>query len=165
MGRTFRYGDEDDEQILGPGDRLVVPMALMDSMDQRTAAVEEVKRSTYRAGEHLGLHNRPDVRITDGAGDSGLALHRPGFRISSTITRDRSIYDAYDAELARSYKNVGGVESEVCGQRDGDSCTVKSDKGGDASADSKLNDAVRDEREAAHQEYQDRIQNAWKDGR
>ena len=31
--------------------------------------------------------------------------------------------------------------------------------------DSKLSDATRDEREAAYQEYQDRMQNAWKDGR
>ena len=67
------------------------------------------------------------------------------------------------AEVA--YKNLGAVESEVHGQREGDSCTVKSDKGRGGSTDSKLNDAVRDEREAAHQEYQDRIQNAWREGR
>jgi len=77
----------------------------------------------------------------------------------------RSVYAAYDAAAEVAYKNVGRVESEVRGQREGDSRTAKSDQGRDASADSKLNDAMRDEREAAHQEYQDRIQNAWKDGR
>ncbi len=111
MGRTFRYGDEDDEQILGPGDRLVVPMSLMDSMDQRTAAIEEAKRSTYRAAERLGLHNRPDARITDSAGDSGLSLHKPGFRVSTTVTRDRSIYDSYDAEIASAPCQSGMLAS------------------------------------------------------
>jgi hypothetical protein len=144
--------------------------------------IEEAKRSTYRAGERLGLHNRPDARITDGAGDSGLSLHKPGFRISNTITRDRLIYDAYDAAAEVAYKNVGGVESEVGGQREGDTCTVQSGQGlygpegspghlrmveGElvCVADSKLSDAMRDEHEAAHQEYQDRIQNAWREGR
>ena len=103
------------------------------------------------------------ARVTDPAGDGGL--HKPGFRVSDTITRDRSIYDAYDAEVASSYKNVGAVESEVRGQPEGDSCTAKSDQGRDGAADGELNDAVRDEREAAHQEYRNRIQNAWKDGR
>ena len=94
-----------------------------------------------------------------------MSLHKPGFRISNTITRDRSIYDATTPRSASAYKNVGAVESEVRGQREGDSCTVKSDQGRDGSTDSKLSDAMRDEREVAHQEYQDRIQNAWRDGR
>ena len=112
--------------------------------------------------DDVGRHYT-SARVTDGAGN--MSLHKPGFRISNTITRDRSIYDAYDAELASSYKNAGGVESKFRGQREGDSCAVKSDQGRDGSTDSKLNDAVCDEREAAHQEYQDRIQNAWRDGR
>jgi hypothetical protein len=103
--------------------------------------------------------------VTDGAGDGGLGLHRPGFRISNTVTRDRSIYDAYDAAAEIAYKNAGAVESEVRGQREGDSCTVKSDQGRDGSAESKLNDTMRDEREAAYQEYLNRIQNAWRGGR
>lgn len=118
------------------------------------------------------------ARVTDPTGDGGL--HKPGFRVSDTITRDRSIYDAYDAEVASSYKNVGPVKSEVRGQREGDACTVKQGLYGPEGspghlrmlegelvcvADNKLNDAMRDEREAAHQEFQDRIQNAWKDGR
>jgi len=124
---------------------------------------------------------QPFAGVTDATGDDGLSLHRPGFRISKTITRDRSIYDAYDSAAEVAYKNVGGVESEVHGQREGDTCTVKSGQGLYGSegspghlrmvegelvcvADSKLSDALRDEREAAHQEYQDRIQNAWRTG-
>jgi hypothetical protein len=151
--RTYQRHDLDDNHaydengILKDGHALRVRLRMMDAMQKD-------------AHEHFSR-----AKVTDGAGDSDLGLHRPGFRISNTITRDRSVYAAYDAAAEVAYKNVGRVESEVRGQREGDSRTAKSDQGRDASADSKLNDAMRDEREAAHQEYQDRIQNAWKDGR
>ena len=151
--RTYQRHDLDDNHaydengILKDGHALRVPLRMMDAM----------QKDVY---EHFSR-----AKVTDGAGDSDLGLHRPGFRISNTITRDRSVYAAYDAAAEVAYKNVGRVESEVRGQREGDSRTAKSDQGRDGSADSKLNDAMRDEREAAHQEYQDRIQNAWKDGR
>jgi len=151
--RTYQRHDLDDNHaydengILKDGHALRVPLRMLDAMQKD-------------AHEHFSR-----AKVTDGAGDSDLGLHRPGFRISNTITRDRSVYAAYDAAAEVAYKNVGRVESEVRGQREGDSRTAKSDQGRDASADSKLNDAMRDEREAAHQEYQDRIQNAWKDGR
>jgi len=151
--RTYQRHDLDDNHaydengILKDGHALRVPLRMMDAMQKD-------------AHEHFSR-----AKVTDGAGDSDLGLHRPGFRISNTITRDRSVYAAYDAAAEVAYKNVGRVESEVRGQREGDSRTAKSDQGRDASADSKLNDAMRDEREAAHQEFQDRIQNAWKDGR
>jgi len=147
MAKTYRSQDDDDDarNILKDGERMRVPMYAMDALSRDVA-------------QHF-------ARVTDATGDGGLGLHRPGFRISSTITRDRSIYDAYNAEVASAYKNAGAVESEVCGQREGDSFTAKSDQGRDGSADSKLSDAMRDEREAAHQEYQNRIQNAWRTGR
>ncbi len=59
-----------------------------------------------------------------------IAAHRPGFRISNTITRDRSIYDSYDAEIATAYKNVGAGEREALGQRvdqQEDATSVKDD--------------------------------------
>ncbi len=152
--RTYQRHDLDDEVaaydekgILKDGHALVVPLRMMDAMQK------DVHEHFSRA------------KVTDGAGNSGLSLHKPGFRISNTVTRSPSIYDTYDAELAGSYKNVGAVESEVRGQRQGDSCTVKSDQVRDSCTDSKLNDALRDEREAAHLEYQNRIQNAWREGR
>jgi hypothetical protein len=159
MARTNykRHTDDDDDMrnILKDGERMRVPMYAMDgSMDH----LDPLQRTVVR-------DKLQDARITDGAGNSGLSLHKPGFRISNTVTRDRSIYDAYDAQVASAYRNVGAGESEFRGQREGDSCTAKSDQGRDGSADSKLNDAMRDEREAAHQEYQDRIQNAWREGR
>jgi hypothetical protein len=151
--RTYQRHDLDDKDAydenasLKDGRALVVPLRMMDAMQK------DVHEHFSRA------------KVTDGAGNSGLSLHKPGFRVSTTVTRDRSIYDSYDAELVSAYNKVGAVESEVRGPREGDSCTAKSDQGKDGSADSKLNDAMRDEREAAHLEYQNRIQNAWREGR
>jgi hypothetical protein len=138
---------------LQDGEVLHVPLYLMDG--RSNPDLDSLQRDV---ASHY-------ARVTDGAGDGGLGLHRPGFRISNTVTRDRSIYDAYDAAAEIAYKNAGAVESEVRGQREGDSCTVKSDQGRDGSAESKLNDTMRDEREAAYQEYLNRIQNAWRGGR
>jgi hypothetical protein len=141
--KSYRYISEEElearpDKLLRDGEVLRVKMTMADAMR---------------------------VPVTDGAGNSGLSLHKPGFRISNTVTRDGSIYDAYDAQVASAYRNVGAVESEFRGRREGDARTAKSDQGRDGSTDSKLSDAVRDEREAAHLEYRNRIQNAWKDGR
>ncbi len=87
------------------------------------------------------------ARVTDATGDGGLSLHKPGFRISSSITRDRSIYDAYDAAAEVAYKNLGAREREALGQR--------VDRQEDAAS-------VTDDRSAAYQEFEDRIQNAWR---
>jgi hypothetical protein len=76
-----------------------------------------------------------------------LSLHKPGFRISNTVTRDRSIYDAYDAQVASAYKNVGARDREALGQR--------ADQQEDATS-------VKDDRSAAYQAYENRIQNAWR---
>ncbi len=142
MAKTYRsqHDDDDARNILKDGERMRVPMYAMDSsMDH----LDPLQRAVVR-------DRLQDARITDGAGDGGLALHRPGYRVADGIPRDHSHYAIYDEEMGRAYLNVGAVESEVRGQRE--------------EADSKLSDAMRDEREAAHQEYQNRIQNAWRDG-
>jgi len=93
-----------------------------------------------------------------------LSLHKPGFRVSTTVTRDRSIYDSYDAEIASAYKNVGASEREFTGGRVGDVEGGRSGTEGSAcAADNNPSDAmpVRDAREQAHLDYQNRIQNAW----
>jgi hypothetical protein len=64
------------------------------------------------------------ARVTDATGDGGLGLHKPGLRISNTITRDRSIYDAYEVELQNSWK-TGAGEGEFTGAHEGDVCTVR----------------------------------------
>ena len=85
--------------------------------------------------------------MTDGAGNAGLALRRPGYRIADGIQRDMSVYAAYDAEMASAYKNVGARDREALGQRV------------DRQEDAAL---VTDDRSAAYQEYENRIRNAWR---
>jgi hypothetical protein len=156
--RTFNLNDEDDaailrdcerrgQPVLRPFESMRVPLQMMDSVDNSRAAIELAKAATYRAGEKVGLHNRPDVRITDGAGGSGLTLHRPGYRVAHGVPRDDSHYTAYDAAAEVAYKNIGAREREALGQ-----CV---DRQGDAAS-------ATDDRSAAYQEYEDRIQNAWR---
>jgi len=108
--RTYQRHDLDDNHaydengILKDGHALRVPLRMMDAMQKD-------------AHEHFSR-----AKVTDGAGDSDLGLHRPGFRISNTITRDRSVYAAYDAAAEVAYKNVGAGERETLGQRVCDVC-------------------------------------------
>src|SRR5208283_384645 len=129
---SYQRHERDDPDAYGPdgllkdGHAIRVPVSMMDS---RTTWIEDAKRSTDAAGVRLGLHNRPDVRITDGAGDSGLALHRPGYRVADGIQRDMSVYAAYDAEAEAAYKNGGAGKREAQGQRVGDVCMVSTGGG------------------------------------
>jgi len=94
--RTFRYGDPADDKVLDArvrrgeptlydGETLRVPLRMMDSVTKEFAD----KRRAAR-------------QVVDGAGDSGLGLHRPGFRTTGNFaaTRDerqqaRDEYTAY----------------------------------------------------------------------
>jgi hypothetical protein len=148
--RSYQRHERDDPDAYGPdgllkdGHAIRVPVSMMDS---RTTWIEDAKRSTDAASERLGPHNRPDARITNGAGDSGLALHRPGYRVADGVPRDHSHYAGYDAEIATAYRNVGAGEREALGQR--------VDRQEDAGS-------VKDDRDSAYQEFENRIQNAWR---
>jgi hypothetical protein len=85
MARTKRRDEDADDDVLRDGECMTVKMSAMDSL-QRSVA------------EHYGL-------VTDATGDSGASLHRPGYRINNTVTRDTSFYDTYDAEQAVAYKH------------------------------------------------------------
>jgi hypothetical protein len=80
MKRRYQESYEQDSQ------RLRVPMFAMDSA-QRSATA------------HL-------ARIHDGTGDSGLAMHRPGFRVTDAPPSDelRRAYDAYEEELTTAWR-------------------------------------------------------------
>jgi len=154
---------KNDDDILRDGEVLHVPLYLMDG--QPNPNLSPLQRDV---GEHAVRNAARRAQVTDGAGNSGWGLHKPGFRISSTITRDRSIYDAYDAEMASAYKNVGASKREFTGGRVGDvgggrsgtevSACVADDNGSDAVP-------VRDAREQAYLDYQNRVENAWREGR
>ena len=63
-----RYRETYDDDLLRDGQRLRVPMFAMDSAQRG-------------ASPHL-------PRVHDGTGDSGLAMHRPGFRVTDAPPSD-----------------------------------------------------------------------------
>jgi hypothetical protein len=177
--RTFHLSDEDDAAILRDRERRGEPVLRsgesmrVSMMDSRTAWLDDAMRSTYAAGERLGLHNKPSLHITDGGGDSSDGLRRPGYRLADGIQRDMSIYAAYDAEAEVAYKNVGAGERGALGQRVGDVCrfgpegvrghlkmidgelTCVADRQEDAAS-------FKDEREAAYAAKDEYYRNAWR---
>jgi hypothetical protein len=90
-----RYREIYDDDLLRDGQRLRVPMFATDGM-QRDAS------------PHL-------PRVHDGTGDSGLAMHRPGFRVSDAPLSDalQRAYDAYEYELTTAWRRGAGKEDAV----------------------------------------------------
>ena len=87
-----RYRGSNDADLLEDGERLRVPMFAMDGMDLVQHAVA-----------------RHSARVTDANGNSGLALHRPGFRfVLDDAAGDHAkarAYQSYQDELTSAYKN------------------------------------------------------------
>jgi hypothetical protein len=115
-----RHDDDDDGNVryhgdgrgpLRDGQRLRTPLHLMDAIQRDVA--------------------RHAARITDAMGDSGLALRKPGFRVSDAFQRDLSIYDQYDEQVSRLWENPPRVvgSSGPRGEREGDSCSVNGSRG------------------------------------
>jgi hypothetical protein len=84
-----RYTEIHHDDLLRDGQKLRVPMFAMDSMQSSESA-------------HLS-------RVHDGTGDSGLAMHRPGFRVTDASLSDalQRAYDAYERELTAAWCGVG----------------------------------------------------------
>jgi class 3 adenylate cyclase len=89
-----RHDNDDDGNVryhgdgrgpLRDGERLRTPLHMMDAMQRDVA--------------------RYAARVTDAMGDTGLALRKPGFRVSDALQRDLSIYDQYDEEVSRLWEN------------------------------------------------------------
>ena len=72
-----RTDDDEDERTLRDGERLRVPLHLMDSLQRDIA-------------QHFG-------RVHDGYGNEGLSLQRPGFRVLDRLSND---------ECERAYQDV-----------------------------------------------------------
>jgi hypothetical protein len=93
MKRRYReiYGDD----LLRDGQRLRVPMFAMDSMQRSESA-------------HL-------ARVHDCTGDSGLAMHRPGFRVTDAPLSDelQRTRDAYEHDLTTAWERGAGKEDVV----------------------------------------------------
>jgi hypothetical protein len=83
--------DDDDDLILRDGERMRVPMTMMDSWQREMT-------------EHF---RRPRARLHDGHGNP--VGHRPGFIGSDAFTteerqRIRDAYDAYERDLTTAWK-------------------------------------------------------------
>jgi hypothetical protein len=96
-------GDDDDrKRVLRDGERLRVPLWMMDGT-QREIAQRWQQSVTAECG----------ALVTDALGQSGLALHRPGARYLASNSNTgiavqvtlRMMRDQYDAEQSRRWKD------------------------------------------------------------
>ena len=103
MIRRRHHADKDeleDNDILRDGERLRVPMRMMDSMQKEIA------------------HDHPQPLVVDALGETGLALHRPGARylLAPTHTTDAAVqatlrvmrdeaYQQHNVEQSRRWAN------------------------------------------------------------
>jgi hypothetical protein len=125
MRRRYRKSYDDD--LLHDGQRLRVPMFAMDSATQRSES------------PHF-------ARVHDGTGDSGLAMHRPGFRVTDAPLSGELQYarEAYLRDLTTAWQR--GKEGAVS-----DAPKVIG------------NDAMPvDDIETAYRLYAEEISQAWK---
>jgi len=166
---------EDDDQTLKDGESMRVPMLTRARMNDAMAIPG-------------GRSGSPKATITDGFGEAGLALSRPGFRVSTTATYDDAHYRIYDQEISSRYRDddhtggPSGVGSGgFAGRRVGDRCTCKgrNDLGEDGdrgtiqeidgelccvSDDYRSDDGLnaRELLEREYQAYDRRLRDSWK---
>jgi hypothetical protein len=88
-----KYRRSNDADLLEDGERLRVPMFAMDGMDPVQSAVA-----------------RHAARVTDASGNSGLALHRPGFRFvlddAAGAHAKEVAYRRSDAEMVKAWRRA-----------------------------------------------------------
>jgi hypothetical protein len=95
---NIRIYFDDDDRILKDGERLRVPLTMMDSMDPIQKAVAR------------------SVHVTDAQGGTA-GLHRPGFRlpVHDAGADERELaYDQYRRALCDAYKNPNPSFGEQC---------------------------------------------------
>ena len=87
-------------------------------------------------------------RIHDGTGDSGLAMHRPGFRVTDAPLSDelQRAHDAYEHDLTTAWRRGAGKEDVVP----------------DAPKASSRDAMPADDIETAYRLYAEEISEAWK---
>jgi hypothetical protein len=71
-----------------------------------------------RYGEFDDIHRTPSAhlfRVHDGTGDSGLAMHRPGYRVTDAPPSDelQRARETYEHELTTAYSRGAGKEDVV----------------------------------------------------
>jgi len=143
MGRVFNLDEIDDRtdlrDVLRSGDRLRVPMRLMDSAppDRRhntrgnnmTTNQDALQRDLARSASLK-------FRVTAADGSTGLSLNKPGYRVSdiNLEAEKQCIYDAYEKAIGEAWRDGDGDrdkgphgfgETGMSGPRVGDACSVK----------------------------------------
>jgi hypothetical protein len=120
-----RYREINADDLLQHGQRLRVPMFAMDSMQPSAP---------------------PRLPRVHGIGDSGFAMHRPGFRISDAPRSDelQHAHNLYERELTTAWRR--GKEDTVA----------------DAPKASGNDAMPADDIEAAYRLYAEEISQAWK---
>jgi hypothetical protein len=123
-----RYREIYDDDLLRDGQRLRVPMFTMDSA---------------QCGPSPRL-----PRVHDGTGDAGLALRRPGFRVTDAPISDavQRAYEDYEHDLTSAWRHGAGKEDVVP--------NAPRASGKDA--------MPVDDVEAAYRLYAEEISQAWK---
>lgn len=145
-------------------------------------AMDAIQRDVAERDVAERARPRP-VMITDASG-SLAGLHKPGWRVETggnvgdQLARDGAaidraeMYRLADEAKAREYltpTSVGG--REFVGAHEGNTIDGfrghlrRDEEGNKCFPDARGDSTVRDERQAAYQEYQDQIQNAWRDWR
>ncbi len=105
-------------------------------------------KRTYHDNDAQRSASAHFARIHDGTGDSGLAMHRPGFRVSDAPPSDemQRAHEAYEQELTTAWRNSAGKKDAVP-----NAPTVSG------------NDAMLvDDIETAYRLYAEEISQAWK---
>jgi hypothetical protein len=144
-----RRRDEDDDDfdehgILKDYRSFRVPMRAVDSWQR------DMARHLHRTS------------VTDVAGNDGLALCRPGWRVDNSgnagdrLLRDgekQTLYDEYDLEIEVAWKHPSrGFDSdELVGQREGDMCELVC-----------IRDDQTNSRKDPYREYDTHVQVAWR---
>jgi hypothetical protein len=156
----YRNHEDDDERILKDGERLRVPLTMMDGLSPMQRAIA-----------------RDSVQVTDGDGQRGIALNRPGFRMlagdarrSRTVKRDPrgriistaeteeeedardAAYREHEEYLNDSWKHPVGLETKDAEQHDTDT-------------ERRTADAAMRARDKAYADYDAELREAWRGGK
>jgi hypothetical protein len=73
--------------------------------DGHVGRVPLMMKDSWQRDMNEDFRSKNHPHVTDASGGT-TGLHRPGYRVANTITRDQSHYDDYDAELEGAWKNI-----------------------------------------------------------
>jgi hypothetical protein len=139
--KTKRRFHHDDDFRLGDGERLRVPLTMMDSV-QRSIAMDGDTSAVDNLLKRVQQRDAGPMRVVDGVsrGRDGTAMHRPGYRLfdgdDAWEHQKARMYDEYNRDLRDAYKGPG-VRNDI--------------------------NPIRDSVATARAEYKNRLVHSWRD--